>query len=183
LPVLFDVPRPTAFRAGDSLSVQLPPGRYERAQLLSLRLVQENMGRRPVYFALTTGGSADRLGLGTHMLGAGFVRKVMPSPVVATDSIVALQGLGWTDLARARRLLFETYNPGAATRTRPFGWIDTPSENILTLYVVSYQAFSVGARMRWPNNPGALQLADSADAILNAITAQTSFGRSADQTR
>ncbi|MEX0692489.1 MAG: DUF2723 domain-containing protein [Gemmatimonadales bacterium] len=183
LPVLFEVPRPTAFRAGDSLSVQLPPGRYERAQLLSLRLVQENMGRRPVYFALTTGGAADRLGLGTHMLGAGFVRKVMPSPVVATDSIVLVQGLGWMDLGRSRQLLFATYNPAAATRTRPFGWIDTPSENILTLYAVSYQAFSAGARTLWPGHPEARVLADSADAILNAIIAQTSFGRPADQTR
>ena len=183
LPVLFDIPRVTTFRAGDSLTAQIPAGRYDRATLLSLRFVQENIGRRPVYFARTTGNTSDRLGLSPYLLGQGFVRQVMPTAVQPGDSIVLVQGLGWLDVGRSRTLLFDVYHPQAATADRPFGWVDTPSENILALYAISYQAFAAGARALWPTDPAARALADSADAITSTIIGQTSFGRPPSATR
>ena len=177
LPVVFDVPRPMTFRAGDSLVARLPANRYDRATLLSLRFIQENLGKRPVYFARTTGLSADRLGLSPYLLSQGFARRVMPTPIQQSDSTINIQGLGWFDLATTQRLLFGVYHAGSATRPRPFGWLDTPSENIMALYAMTYQAFAAGEQALRPGDASAAALADSANAIVSAIVPQTSFGR------
>ncbi len=52
------------------------------------------------------------------------------------------RGLGFVDTLRTRRLLFETYNYQAASRVRPRGWVDRPSQSILSLYSVVYGTVS-----------------------------------------
>jgi hypothetical protein len=63
---------------------------------------------------------------------------LMPKPVVANDSIVQSQGLGYLDLPRTRNLLWDVYHWKSASRERPRGWVDLPSGSILQLYDVIY---------------------------------------------
>jgi hypothetical protein len=70
------------------------------------------------------------------------VRKLMPTPVATSDSIVLSQGLGYVDLPRTRELLWDVYHWRTATRNRPAGWVDPPSGSILQLYSVIYGGVS-----------------------------------------
>jgi hypothetical protein len=56
--------------------------------------------------------------------------------------MVLSRSLGFVDLERSRRLLFETYNYDAASRARPRGWVDRPSQTILSLYDIAYGALA-----------------------------------------
>jgi len=68
----------------------------------------------------------------------GFVRKLLPRTVQPNDSIVLSQGLGYLDVPRTDRLLWNVYHWRTATRERPYGWVDPPSGSILQLYSVVY---------------------------------------------
>ena len=45
----------------------------------------------------------------------------MPTPVVASDSIVLSPGLGYVDLPRTKKLLWDVYHWRTATSDRPAG--------------------------------------------------------------
>jgi hypothetical protein len=57
-------------------------------------------------------------------------------------------GLGYIDLPRTRRLLFEVYHWQAAARDRPFGWVDAPSSSILSLYSIVYAGTADALRQK-----------------------------------
>jgi hypothetical protein len=57
---------------------------------------------------------------------------------VANDSIVLTPGLGYINLPRTKKLLWDTYHWQSAGRDRPRGWVDQPSGSILQLYSVVY---------------------------------------------
>ncbi len=141
LPLVWPVAQRSVFRVG-SLEAVLEPGRYSRADLITLELIRNNLGKRPVYFARTTGGTADQLGLTAHLLAEGFVRRLKPEPVEESDNIFRIAGIGWLDLDRTERLLFDVYHPESAARDRPRGWVDGPSNNILSLYYVTYGGYA-----------------------------------------
>ncbi len=177
LPLFFDIRERSIMRVGD-LEAVLEPGRYDRATLLTLQFIRDNLGKRPIYFARTTGPIPDRLGLTPYLLGQGLARKVMPEPIEPSDSVVGFQGIGWFDLERTRQLLFEVYHPESAARERPRGWIDEPSENILSLYAIVAAIFAQGARAQLDTTDARtmemiLQAEDWAERTMN----QTTLGR------
>ena len=137
LPLVFQIEQRSALRVGE-VSATLEPGTYDRATLVTLQAIRDNLGIRPIYFARTTGGSADQLGLTDFMLTQGFVRRLMPTRIEASDTVQFVRGLGWLDLRRTEALLFDVYRPETAARFRPRGWVDQPSANILSLYYVTY---------------------------------------------
>jgi hypothetical protein len=92
------------------------------------------------------------------------VRKLMPKPVAANDSIVLSAGLGYLDLPRTRRLLWEVYHWKAAARDRPFGWVDAPSSSILSLYAIVYAGTADAMRQK-----GDTALAARADSVARAV--------------
>jgi hypothetical protein len=55
-----------------------------------------------------------------------------------SDSIKGVQSLGYVNVPRTTRLLFDVYHADAAARQRPRGWVDKPSEGILSLYGLTY---------------------------------------------
>ena len=108
------------------------------------------MGKRPIYFSWSDGGYPDQtLGLTPYLVSQGFVRKLMPTPVKPTGTIVLSQGLGYLDVPRTRALLRDVYHWKTATRERPYGWVDPPSGSILQLYAVVY-----GGAARSVRGPG-----------------------------
>ncbi len=137
LPPFQQIEERMVFRAGD-LRVVLPPRILGRADIIALHLIQQNLGKRPVYFSRTTGSYADQMGLTPYLLGEGLVRRVMADSVTADSTTIRMGPLGWVDLLRTDSLLFEAYHPEAAARARPRGWIDPPSEGILWLYALVY---------------------------------------------
>jgi hypothetical protein len=114
----------------------------ERADVAVLQAIRDQLGRRPIYFSRTVGLYADQFGLTSHLEGHGFARKLTPQPLTQSDSVIAVPSLGFLNVARSRALMFGVYHTATATRQRPRGWVDNPSEGILSLYGVTYQTMA-----------------------------------------
>ncbi len=133
--------------------------------LATIFLIKQNLGKRPIFFSLSDGGYPDQtLGLSAYLVGQGMVRKLMTKPVVANDSIVLSAGLGYLDLPRTKRLLWEAYHWKSAARERPFGWVDAPSSSILSLYAIVYAGTADAIRQK-----GDTALAARADSVARAV--------------
>jgi hypothetical protein len=178
LPLVFQVEQRSALRVGD-LTAVLERGVYDRATLVTLQVIRDNLGKRPIYFARTTGQSADQLGLGDYLLSQGFVRRLLPSAVKPAEGLHLLSGVGWLDLRRSEQLLFDVYHPEAAARERPRGWFDVPSNNILSLYYVTYAMYGelVRALPDSAPTPDSARLALVADTLAGRMLGSLNVGR------
>ncbi|HWC73352.1 MAG TPA: DUF2723 domain-containing protein [Gemmatimonadales bacterium] len=142
----------------------------DRSELAVFQIIKDQLGKRPIYFSTSTGNIADQLGLSPYLIGEGLVRRVMPAPVVANDSIRLLEGRGFVNVPRTKRLAFDVYIGGkAAARRRPHGWVDAPSQNSLIGYVFVYDTIAAALREREP------ALASRAIAVRDSILANTSY--------
>jgi hypothetical protein len=152
----------------DSVTIAFGQDYLLLQDLATIFLIKQNLGKRPIYFSLSDGGYPDQtLGLSAYLVGQGMVRKLMPKPVAASDSIVLSAGLGYLDLPRTERLLWEVYHWKAAARQRPFGWVDAPSSSILSLYAIVYAGTADAIRQR-----GDTALAARADSVARAVQAE-----------
>jgi hypothetical protein len=134
--------------------------------LATIFLIRDNMGKRPIFFSWSDGGYPDQtLGLSEYLVSQGFVRKLMPTPVVPNDSIVLSQSLGYLDLPRTEKLLWDVYHWKSAARDRPRGWVDQPSVSILQLYAVVY-----GGASRAFASAGQAADAARADSVAKLVT-------------
>ena len=129
------------FQVG-TIRARIEPRILQRADIVVLQLIRDNFGERPFYFSRTTGAYADDLGFTPYLLGQGLVRKLMPDSLQVGDGVVQMRlPLRWTDLSRTRILLFDTYHWETVARERPRGWVDVPSEGILSLYALLYAGY------------------------------------------
>jgi hypothetical protein len=138
------------------------------SDLVTVFLLKDNLGKRPIYFSWTTGDYADRtLGLSPYLVTEGMVRRVNLEPLKEEGSVVLNRGLGYIDLARSKTLLFDTYHTEAATWKRPRGWVDRPSQSILSvLYGVIYSTAGSSFRVA-----GDTASAVRADSVARAVEA------------
>jgi hypothetical protein len=116
-----------------------------KADVATLLLIQDNIGKRPIYFswsdgAYPDGGQYGTLDLSPYLVTQGMVRKLMDHPVVPGGPIVN-SAMGFVDVPKTRTLLFSIYHPEAAALDRPLGWFDPPSASILSLYQIVYNGF------------------------------------------
>jgi len=128
---------------GDTIRVTIDPqmlGRpyLERADVIVLQVIRDQLGTRPIYFSRTVGLYADQFGFTSHLEGHGFARVLRPKELVQSDSIQAVQSLGYVNVPRTTQLLFDVYHIDAAERERPRGWVDEPSKGILDLYGLTF---------------------------------------------
>jgi hypothetical protein len=175
LPLFVPIDRPRGFTAG-TLSVvidpaRLPQGLIDRATLAVLQTIRDHLGRRPIYFSRTAGGMPDQIGLGAYLVSEGFGRRLRAVPVQPSDSVVSVPGYGFLDVPRTSELLWEVYHGDTAARPRPFGWVDHPSEGIITLYAIGYAALAEA--LRTTDSTLSARSSVRADSVL----ANTSFGR------
>jgi hypothetical protein len=171
LPEAMQVPPKGGIRF-DSLQLAFGQDVLLRQDLATIFLIRDNIGKRPIFFSWSDGGYPDQtLGLSPYLVSMGFVRKVVPKPVVANDTIVLSQGLGFLDTLRTRRLLTDTYHWKTAARDRPRGWVDQPSGSILQLYAVVY-----GGSARALEAAGDSADAKLADSVARRVTAELSGG-------
>jgi len=110
----------------------------ERADVIVLQVIKDQLGKRPIYFSRTVGLYADQFGLTSRLEGHGFARALRAQELAPSDSIKPIQSLGYVNLPRTTSLLFDVYHTDAAARQRPRGWVDKPSEGILSLYGLTY---------------------------------------------
>jgi hypothetical protein len=110
-----------------------------RQDLATIFLIRDNIGKRPIFFSWSDGGYPDQtFSLSPYLVSHGFVRKLLPVEAAANDSTVLTPGLGYLNLPRTKKLLWNTYHWQSAARERPRGWVDQPSGSILQLYSVVY---------------------------------------------
>jgi hypothetical protein len=110
----------------------------ERADVIVLQVIKDQLGKRPIYFSRTVGLYGDQFGLTSRLEGHGFARALRQHELQESDSIKAIASLGYVNVPRSTRLLFDVYHADAATRQRPRGWVDEPSKGILDLYGLTY---------------------------------------------
>ena len=170
LPEAMQVP-PKGGIAFDSLRLDFGQDVLMLQDLASIFLIRDNLGKRPVYFSWSDGGYPDQtLGLSPYLVSQGFVRKLMPKPVVPNDSIVLNPSLGYLDVPRTEKLLWDVYHWRSAARPRPRGWVDQPSGSILQLYAVVYGGAAKSLAAAGQKAEGA-----RADSVANAVS--RSLGR------
>jgi hypothetical protein len=171
----YEVPERRALNLA-GLDVVLDPQRLgrpylERAELMTLRAIQDQFGTRPICFARTVGATGDRLGLTYHLLGQGMVRRLVKDSLAPSDSIQVLQEVGFVDIPRTNELLFNVYHAHTAARYRPRGWIDIPSENIPATYAYMYQVLGLALAKSDPAN--AMKAIGLADSMVNNTSFRT----------
>jgi hypothetical protein len=157
----------------DSLQLRFGQDVLLRQDLATIFLVRDNIGgKRPIFFSWSDGGYPDQtFGLSPYLVSQGFVRKLMPRPVEPTDSIVLSPGLGYVDIPRSRRLMWDVYHWQTATRDRPTGWVDPPSGSILQLYSVVYGGMSETFR-----KAGDSTLAARSDSVAREVSEELRQG-------
>jgi hypothetical protein len=135
------------------------------SDLMTIFLIRDNIGKRPIYFAWSDGGYPDQLMNATaYLTTEGLVRRLNTKLVEPAGNIVISRNLGLVDTMMTRKLLFDTYNYAAASRIRPRGWVDRPSQSILSLYSVLYGMSAPTFRAG-----GDTQLAARADSVAKAV--------------
>ena len=143
IPPFYPLPAPQSYNvAGFAVTLdprQLGRDYVDRADLLVLRAIQDQFGKRPIAFARTAWLYPDRFGFGANLVGQGMVRVLTASPGALGAALQHSPELGYVNLPLSRELLEKVYHADTAARPRPLGWIDTPSANIPGLYAYLYQ--------------------------------------------
>jgi hypothetical protein len=171
LPEAMRVP-PEGGVAFDGLQLRFGQDVLLRQDLATIFLIRDNLGKRPIFFSWSDGGYPDQtFGLSQYLVSQGFVRKLMPAPVAPNDSIVLSPGLGFVDLPRTKRLLWDVYHWKTATQDRPVGWVDPPSGSILQLYSVVY-----GGSSQTLAKAGDSTLAARADSVARKVSEELRQG-------
>jgi hypothetical protein len=171
LPEAMRVP-PEGGVAFDSLQLRFGQDVLLRQDLATIFLIRDNLGKRPIFFSWSDGGYPDQtFGLSPYLVSQGFVRKLMPVPVMASDSVVLSPGLGYVDLPRTTKLLWDVYHWRTATKYRPAGWVDPPSGSILQLYSVVY-----GGTSETLAKAGDKTLAARADSVAREVSEELRRG-------
>ncbi len=166
LPEVMQVPEKGGGIQVDSIAMAFGQEYLLLQDLATIFLIRDNAGKRPIFFSWSDGGYPDQtLGLSPYLVSQGLVRKLMPAPVEANDSIVLSTGLGYFDLPRTRALLWDTYHWQSAARERPRGWVDAPSSSILQLYAIVY-----GGAAEVLRKTGDRVAAARADSIARKVT-------------
>src|SRR6185437_4537856 len=129
----------------------------EKADLVVMQVIKDQLGKRPIYYSRTVGLYADQFGLTQHLEGHGFARVLRQKEVTPSDSIMGIQSLGYVNVERTNRLLFDVYHSDAAARQRPRGWVDEPSKGILDLYGLTYYTMAEAIQPKDPTLSARMQ--------------------------
>src|SRR5712664_1247612 len=142
----------------------------ERADVIVLQAIKDQIGKRPIYYSRTVGPYADQFGLTGYLEGHGFARKLRQQPLAQSDSIKLMSVFGFVNLPRTEALAFGVYHAASAARHRPRGWVDRPSEGILATYGLLYQSLAQALR------PTKGEVANRALMLADSVFKNTSYG-------
>ena len=138
VPLAIELPQPQLFKKGDIAATidgkNLQHGFLERADIFVLRMIQDAFPQRPIYFARTSAGYGESLGLGPYLLTQGLARKLLPHMITASRDTVNIPGQGFLDVARTKTLWTDVFE-GQKAILKKGHWVDRPSVGIPYLYV------------------------------------------------
>ncbi len=138
VPLYMQLDSAMVFRQGTIEAIinpqNLNQGVLERADILTLFMIRDNWGKRPIYFSRTSGSYPGQLGLGEYMLTQGLARKLLPTPPTISKDTVPVQGEGAIDVNRSMEL-WNTVFMGQKSIIARGDWVDKPSAGIPALYV------------------------------------------------
>ncbi len=100
--------RDLAFQAGNIRNTYRAGVPFYTKDWMVLILIRDNMGKRPVFFALTAGGG-NRMGLERYITQQGLGFKLHPDTVVPGPNIAPGAFGAPVDIERTRRLLWDHY--------------------------------------------------------------------------
>ncbi len=123
------LPAPMAFRAG-SLADTLPAGTIlQMSDIVALRIVMENLGRRPIAWAITTGG--ERAGLGRWTVQQGLAFRLEGSLPDTTRADLDFTGIAGAplDVELSRRLAWDAYRYAGLLEAPPEAVTDPTSRS------------------------------------------------------
>ena len=135
----------------------------ERAEVIVLQVIKDQIGKRPINFSRTTGFLGDQLSFTSRLESQGFTRVLRERELTPSDSIKPVQSFGYVNIPRTTRLLLEVYHADAAARPRPRGWIDKPSEGILSLYGLTY--YTMAQVLQGTNTAAAARVQEIAQGV------------------
>ncbi|HWO88743.1 MAG TPA: DUF2723 domain-containing protein [Gemmatimonadales bacterium] len=120
--------RDYTFRAGN-ITQRYPAGTpFYIKDVMVLRLIQENLGKRPIYFALTA-GTGNRMGLDRYITQQALVFKLHSDTVSAgPDRVMGLFN-SLVDVERTRVLAWEVYRQARLFDVDSL-WLDPTDDNI-----------------------------------------------------
>ena len=134
VPVAVQVPERSVFKA-PGIHAEIEPRVLSKAELFVLQMIRDSADR-PIYFARTTGGLGNELGLGPYLLTQGLARKLLRHIPTPSADTVLYPGEGFVDLDSTARLWKEVYRAPRSLVARD-RWIDAPSANIPALYMTT----------------------------------------------
>jgi len=102
------LPNPLPFRVGDIVHTYPAGTPLYVKDIMTLRLIQENLGKRPIYFALTAGSGA-RMALDPYIVQQGMAFKLLPDSVRPGPNLVPGLWNSLMDLDRTRYLVWDLY--------------------------------------------------------------------------
>ncbi len=135
----------------------------EKAEVIVLQVIKDQIGKRPINFSRTTGFLGDQLSFTSRLESHGFTRVLREHELTPSDSIKPVQSFGYVNIPRTTRLLLEVYHADVAARPRPRGWIDKPSEGILSLYGLTY--YTMAQVLQGSNSATAARMQATAQGV------------------
>jgi hypothetical protein len=136
----------------------------EKAEVIVLQVIKDQIGKRPINFSRTTGYLGDQLSFTSRLESQGFTRVLREHELVPSDSIKPVQQFGYINIPHTTRLLLEVYHADAAARPRPpHGWLDKPSEGILSLYGLTY--YTIAQVIQGTNTAAAARMQEIAQGV------------------
>ena len=161
LPLYQQLDNPARFEVpGTQIQATLRPQLLERADMLVLKMMQDNRDR-PIYFSNTAVGYPSKLGVEQYLLTQGLARRLLPYQPSPGPDTIPIPGRGLLDVQRSLTLWRDVFE-GPEALVENGAWIDRPSIGIPYLYV-----------------DAGMTLAEALQARGDAALAQTVFGRAA----
>lgn len=138
VPIYLELQQPQLFQKGDITATidprRLQHGILERADIFVLRMIQDAFPERPIYFARTSAGYGESLGLGDYLLTQGLARKLLPKPIKGSADTLQIPGQGFLDVKTTKALWSDVF-VGQKAIIKKGHWVDRPSVGIPYLYV------------------------------------------------
>ena len=113
---------------------RLAQGVLERADYLTLSMIRDNWGTRPIYLSRTSGNYGASLGLSQYLITQGLARRLVPNPPGVSLDTIAIPGEGFVDVKRSLDLWNNVF-VGQKSIIDRGDWVDKPSAGIPALYV------------------------------------------------
>jgi hypothetical protein len=178
VPAFTQLDGPQRFQQGGIDAVidpaRLPYGALERADVLVLHMIRDNLGKRPIYISRTAGSYGQTLGLDRHLLMQGLARKVVPTALTASRDTALVAGEGFVDVPRTTALVTDVFRAPRSIVARG-DWVDKPSANIPAAYVVTSLVLGQALAQRG-DTALAARILDSARTVAIAAHIMDWFG-------